>query len=161
MAAKRLNPMRVSILAVGQMRGTDEAALYGTYAKRIAQAGRRIGLDGLHVTEIKEQSGADDRLAAHLAERTNTFIIALDETGKDMNSRQLAGKIGAWRDDGCRELVFVIGAADGLRDDIRHNANLTLSLGRMTWPHMLARVLLAEQIYRAISILSGHPYHRD
>ncbi len=153
--------MRLSILAVGQMRGTGEAALYETYAKRIAQAGRQIGLDGLHATEIKEQSGADDRLAAHLADRANAFIIALDETGKDMSSRQLADKIGVWRDDGCRELVFIIGAADGLRDDIRQQANLTLSLGRMTWPHMLARVLLAEQIYRAISILSGHPYHRD
>ena len=153
--------MRVSILAVGQMRGHDEAPLYDTYAKRIAQAGRQIGLDGLHLTEIKEQANANEKLAAFLNERPNAFIVALDEVGKEMCSRDFAQKIGAWRDDGAREVIFVIGAADGLDEAMRQKANMCLSLGRLTWPHMLARVLLAEQIYRAISILSGHPYHRD
>lgn len=153
--------MRLSILAVGQMRGADEAALYDTYAKRIAQAGRHIGLDGLHLTEIKEQSGANEKLAAQIAARPQALIIALDETGKDISSRQWADKIGHWRDDGQGEVICVLGAADGLDDALRARADFCLSLGKMTWPHLLARALLAEQLYRAISILSGHPYHRD
>ena len=153
--------MRLSIVAVGQMRGADEAALYDTYAKRIAQSGRHIGLDGLHLTEVKEQSGANDKLAAHIAARPHALVIALDETGKDISSRQWADKIGHWRDDGHSEMICVLGAADGLNDALRNQADFCLSLGHMTWPHLLARALLAEQLYRAISILSGHPYHRD
>ena len=153
--------MRLSIVAVGQMRGADEAALYDTYAKRIAQSGRHIGLDGLHLTEIKEQSGANEKLAVQIAARPNALIVALDETGKDMGSRQWADKIGQWRDDGQSEMICVLGAADGLSAALRARADFCLSLGKMTWPHLLARALLAEQLYRAISILSGHPYHRD
>lgn len=153
--------MRLSILAVGQMRGASEAALFDIYAKRIAQAGRQLGFDGLHVTEIKEQKTANDKLAAALVGHTNAHIIALDETGKTMTSRQFAKVLGEWRDAGHRELVFVLGAADGLRADIRKAAHMSLSLGDMTWPHLLARALLAEQLYRGISILGGHPYHRD
>lgn len=153
--------MRLSILAVGQMRGADEAALYDTYAKRIAQSGRNIGLDGLHLTEIKEQSGANERLSAHLAGRPNALVIALDETGKEISSRQLADKIGHWRDEGHSEIICVLGAADGLNEALRQHADFCLSLGKLTWPHLLARALLAEQLYRTISILSGHPYHRD
>jgi 23S rRNA (pseudouridine1915-N3)-methyltransferase len=85
----------------------------------------------------------------------------LDETGKQLNSRQWADKIGHWRDDGHSEMMCVLGAADGLNEALRARADFCLSLGQMTWPHMLARVLLSEQIYRGISILSGHPYHRD
>ena len=153
--------MRLSILAVGQMRGTDEAALYDTYAKRIARSGPNIGLDGLHLTEIKEQSGANEKLSAHLAGRPNAFVIALDETGKEISSRQLADKIGHWRDEGHSEIICVLGAADGLNEALRQHADFCLSLGKLTWPHLLARALLAEQLYRTISILSGHPYHRD
>lgn len=153
--------MRLSIFAVGQMRGADEAALYDTYAKRIAQAGRQIGLDGLHLTEVKEQSGANEKLAAQIAARPKALIVALDERGMEMGSRQWAEKIGQWRDDGQSEMICVLGAADGLSEALRTRADFCLSLGRMTWPHLLARVLLAEQLYRGISILSGHPYHRD
>lgn len=153
--------MRLSILAVGQIRGSDEAALFDTYAKRIAQAGRHIGLDGLHLNEIKEQSGANEKLLAQLDARRDALIVALDETGKDMGSRQWAEKIGQWRDDGRGELICILGGADGLSQELRARADMCLSLGKMTWPHLLARALLAEQIYRAISILSGHPYHRD
>lgn len=153
--------MRLSILAVGQMRGADEAALYDTYAKRIAQAGRHIGLDGLHLNEIKEQSGANEKLAAALDSRPQALVVALDESGTEMSSRQWASKIGHWRDDGQSEIVCVLGAADGLNAALKARADVTLALGKMTWPHLLARALLAEQLYRAISILSGHPYHRD
>ena len=153
--------MRLSVLAVGHMRNTPEAPLYDTYAKRIAQTGRRVSLDGLHLSEIKEQANANAKLLAHLDTHKDALLVALDETGEDMSSRALAQKIADWRDDGTREVTFILGAADGLNDAIRQKATVTLSLGRMTWPHMLARLLLAEQIYRSISILSGHPYHRD
>lgn len=153
--------MKLTILAVGQMRGQAEAALYDTYAKRIAQAGRQLALDGLEVLEVKEQKTANDKLLNALEARPQAFIVALDETGKALDSRAFAGKLSTWRDDGVGELVFVLGAADGLSDALRARAHMKLSLGPMTWPHILARVLLAEQIWRGISILAGHPYHRD
>ena len=88
-------------------------------------------------------------------------VIALDERGKERSSRQIAERIGAWRDDGIRDLAFIIGGADGLAPSVRERADICLGLGRMTWPHMLVRGLIAEQIFRAQCILSGHPYHRD
>ncbi len=153
--------MRLSILAVGQMRGTAEAALYDTYAARIEPAGRNLGLSGPSLTEIKEQSSANDKLLQALTAKSDAMIIALDETGSTWTSRQLATKIGAWRDDGRREAVFVLGPADGLNNALRQKADISLSLGKMTWPHLLARAMLAEQLWRSVSILAGHPYHRD
>ena len=87
--------------------------------------------------------------------------VVLDERGKSFNSRDFAGQIGTWRDDGVAEIVFLIGGADGHDDAVRERADLLLSLGSLTWPHQLVRVLLAEQLYRAQQILAGHPYHRD
>ena len=87
--------------------------------------------------------------------------MALDERGRQLGSRDFAQKLGAWRDQGVAEIAFVIGGADGLAESLRRRADLTLSLGQMTWPHMLARAMLVEQIYRAQQILAGHPYHRD
>ena len=153
--------MKLAILAVGQLRGQDEAALYEAYGQRISAAGRNIAIDGPQLIEIKDQQGANEKLAAALDNRPQAFVVALDETGKQLNSRAFAQQLGAWRDDGIGELVFVLGAADGLSDAVRQRANMMLSLGPMTWPHLLARVLLAEQIWRGISILTGHPYHRD
>lgn len=153
--------MKLAILAVGQLRGQDEAALYEAYGQRIAAAGRNIAIDGPQLIEIKDQQGANEKLAAALDNRPQAFVVALDETGKQLSSRAFAQQLGAWRDDGIGELVFVLGAADGLSDAVRQRANMMLSLGPMTWPHLLARVLLAEQIWRGISILTGHPYHRD
>lgn len=153
--------MKLAILAVGQLRGQDEAALYEAYGQRIAGAGRNIAIDGPQLIEIKDQQGANEKLAAALDNRPQAFVVALDETGKQLSSRAFAQQLGAWRDDGIGELVFVLGAADGLSDAVRQRANMMLSLGPMTWPHLLARVLLAEQIWRGISILTGHPYHRD
>lgn len=153
--------MRLTILAVGQMRGSPEAALFDTYAERIPAAGRRLGLSGPELIEIKEHGDAQAKLTAALAARKNPFIIALDEGGVDCSSRQLAQKIAHWRDDGHSELVFLLGPADGLGDPLKKTAHMSLSLGKMTWPHLLARAMLAEQLWRAVSILSGHPYHRD
>ena len=88
-------------------------------------------------------------------------VIALDERGKLLSSPEFARKLGNWRDDGCRDLAILIGGADGLSPDLRSRADFTLSFGKMVWPHMLVRVMLAEQLYRAASILAGTPYHRD
>ena len=153
--------MRLTILAVGQMRGTPEAAVYDNYAARLEPSGRSIGLTGPQLIEIKEHGDAHEKLAIALDRLKGALIVALDETGKTWSSRQLAAHIGSWRDAGHRDVVFVFGPADGLNDSLRARADITLSLGKMTWPHLLARALMAEQLWRAVSILTGHPYHRD
>lgn len=153
--------MRLSVLAVGQMRGSPEAALYDTYAARIGPTGRAIGLDGPHLTEIKEHGDACAKLAKALDARPDALLVALDETGRAYGSRQLADTIGKWRDNGTREAIFLLGPADGLDDALRARSDVLLSFGKMTWPHLLARAMLAEQLWRAVSILAGHPYHRD
>ena len=152
--------MRLTVLAVGQMRGTDAAPLYDNYAKRIAQAGRQIGFDGLHITEIKEHHTAAAKLSAALDAHKGLTVL-LDETGSNWTSRQFADTLADWRDAGRGDVLFVIGPADGFDAALRARGDVTLSLGRMTWPHMLSRIMLTEQLWRAISILSGHPYHRD
>ena len=152
--------MRLAVLAVGQLRGSAEAPLYENYAKRISQSGRHIGFDGLHLTEIKDHAGAAGKLQATL-EGHNGLVVLLDETGDNWSSRQFADRLGGWRDDGRGDILFAIGPADGFDAEMKARADVTLSLGKMTWPHMLTRIMLAEQLWRAISILSGHPYHRD
>lgn len=89
------------------------------------------------------------------------IVVVLDERGRSLTSRDFAARIGNWRDEGAGEIVFLIGGADGHDEAVRTRADLLLSLGSMTWPHQLVRVLLAEQLYRAQQILAGHPYHRD
>lgn len=153
--------MKVSLLAVGQMRGQKEAALFETYAERISKTGRALALDGLGVTEIKDQAGANHKIETALNANPTAFVVVLDEGGRSLASRDFASQLAHWRDDGTREVIFVLGAADGLSDALRQRANLRMALGPMTWPHILARVLVAEQIWRAISILANHPYHRD
>jgi len=153
--------MKLSVLAVGQIRGQKEAPLFETYATRISKTGRALALDGLGLTEIKDQAGANSKIEAALEAAPNAFVVALDERGKSLASRAFSEKLAHWRDDGTREVIFVLGAADGLSETIRQRANMLIALGPMTWPHILARVLLAEQIWRAISILANHPYHRD
>jgi len=152
--------MRLSLLAVGQMRGTAAAPLYDDYATRIAKSGRTIGLDGLQLTEIKDHHDAPAKLHAAL-DAHKGFSIFLDEGGAGWTSRQMAENISHWRDTNRGDALFVIGPADGFPSDMKARADITLSLGKMTWPHMLARVMLAEQLWRAISILTAHPYHRD
>ena len=152
--------MQLAVLAVGQMRGMDEARLYQNYAKRIAQSGRQIGFDGLHLTEIKEHASASTKLLTALDSHQG-LIVLLDEGGENWTSRQFADRLAAWRDDGRGDALFVIGPADGFDAALKARGHITLSLGKMTWPHMLTRIMLAEQLWRAVSILSGHPYHRD
>ncbi len=137
--------MRLAIIARGRIGQCPEAELVERYAKRLRGT--------LSITEI----GDEAPWPRFEAGRT----VVLDETGKDMGSEALAALLGRWRDDGAREARFLIGAADGHDAATRAGADLLLGFGRATWPHMLVRAMLAEQLYRASTILAGHPYHRS
>ena len=139
--------MKLHIIARGKIGRSPEAELVARYAKRIAWP--------FVVTELPEGGGTIPPPITPVRE------VVLDERGKLLNSEAFAAVLGRWRDDGVREARFLIGAADGHDDRARAQADLLLALGVMTWPHMLARALLAEQLWRATSILAGHPYHRS
>jgi 23S rRNA (pseudouridine1915-N3)-methyltransferase len=152
--------MRLTVAAVGRWKAGPERGLFEHYARRIK-----------FPFELKEVEEKKKRHPAALKKRegelllakapAGAVIVALDEKGKPLSSAALAKKLGAWRDDGIRDVVFMIGGADGLDGTVKKRADLRLSFGAVTWPHLLIRGLLAEQIYRAESILSGHPYHRE
>ncbi|MHA1537324.1 MAG: 23S rRNA (pseudouridine(1915)-N(3))-methyltransferase RlmH [Alphaproteobacteria bacterium] len=151
--------MRITIAAAGRFRGGPERALFETYVKRL---GWLVALK-----EIEEKAKlAPKARRAKEAERLlgalpdGATLIALDETGSALSSRAFAGRIASWRDDGVGDLGFVIGGAEGLERALIERAALVLSLGPMTWPHLMVRAMLAEQLYRADAILRGHPYHR-
>jgi 23S rRNA (pseudouridine1915-N3)-methyltransferase len=138
--------LKLSILAHGRAGRSPEGELTERYVKRIPW--------GATVTELGE--GAPFPPPA-----PNSRTIALDERGKPLSSQQLADRLGRWRDEGVREVRFLIGPADGHAEATRTEADLLLAFGPATWPHLLARAMLAEQLYRAWSILAGHPYHRE
>ncbi|MBB3034394.1 23S rRNA (pseudouridine(1915)-N(3))-methyltransferase RlmH [Alteriqipengyuania lutimaris] len=138
--------MLLHIVARGKIGRSPEAELVDRYLARIAWDTK--------LTELPEIGG---RIPA---EKTPFRTIALDEKGRDLSSENLAKVLGDWRDGGIRECRFRIGAADGHSDDQRREADLLLAFGKATWPHLLARAMLAEQLFRATSILAGHPYHR-
>jgi 23S rRNA (pseudouridine1915-N3)-methyltransferase len=138
--------MKLHVIARGRIGRSPEADLVDRYTRRIAWPFR--------MTELPDQGGTAP------APLTPTREVLLDERGKMMSSEQFAALLGRWRDDGVREARFWIGAADGHPDAARERADLLLGFGAMTWPHMLARAMLAEQLWRATSILAGHPYHR-
>jgi 23S rRNA (pseudouridine1915-N3)-methyltransferase len=151
--------MQIEILAIGRVRAGPERELYKSYADRI-----RWPLILRELEEKRRLPTAELKLreAALLLEALpgDAATVALDETGKELSSEQFAKQLGRWRDDGRAKIAFMIGGADGLAGEVRDRADLVLSLGRQTWPHMLVRAMLAEQIYRAQQILAGHPYHR-
>jgi 23S rRNA (pseudouridine1915-N3)-methyltransferase len=160
--------MRLLLICVGRPKAGPERDLAARYVERAAAAGRAIGFSGVELREAGESRAArpDDRkreeaqaIRGWLMPRAN--VIALDENGKQMTSRGLATELGRARDQGIVSAAFVIGGPDGLEPAFLASASLTLSLGAMTWPHQLVRIMAAEQIYRAVTILSGHPYHRD
>ncbi len=154
--------MRIVIAAVGRAKAGPEKALFEHYRDRIQKP---FSLELKEVEEKRSLRGAELKSseAALLTAATpkGALVIALDERGKSMASPEFADIIGGWRDEGQRQLAFLIGGADGLDESVRDRARLTLSFGGQTWPHMLVRGLLAEQIYRAQCILGGHPYHRQ
>jgi 23S rRNA (pseudouridine1915-N3)-methyltransferase len=139
--------MLLHIVARGRIGRSPEGELVDRYLKRVTWPTR--------ITELPDTGGRVPDPQAAL--RT----IILDEKGESLPSRVLAERLGAWRDDGIREARFMIGAADGFGDADRAQADLLLSFGHATWPHMMARAMLAEQLWRATSILANHPYHRE
>ncbi len=144
--------MKTHILAIGKLKGAY-AELCAEYAKRLT--------DPVVIKELTAPTQEAEGKALLAALPPKAYVVILDERGKDLSSRELADKLAAWKDQGARELAFVIGGADGLTEAIKAKASFSLGLGRKTWPHKLARVMLLEQLYRAQQINSGHPYHRD
>jgi 23S rRNA (pseudouridine1915-N3)-methyltransferase len=156
--------LRLIIVSVGRLRDAPDAALARDYITRAANAGRQIGFKAVELTEVEAKPHGDVRLEAQALFRATPDDgrrILLDERGAEWSSRQLAEKLARWRDDGVPNVTFWIGGADGVSQSVRDNADEKLAFGRQTWPHRLVRVMIAEQVYRALTILCGTPYHRD
>jgi 23S rRNA (pseudouridine1915-N3)-methyltransferase len=159
--------MRLAVLAIGRVKAGPDRELAERYCERAAKAGRSLGFKTIDIIELAESRAqrASDRIAeegAALAKHltSDAAIVALDEAGTAITSEGFAAQLGKWRDGGRETVFFIIGGADGLSPDIRRRADLTLAFGKVTWPHQLVRIMLLEQLYRAVTILSGHPYHR-
>ncbi|THD78040.1 MAG: 23S rRNA (pseudouridine(1915)-N(3))-methyltransferase RlmH [Phenylobacterium sp.] len=154
--------MKITLLAIGRLGRSPETELVKLYAERATAAGRALGLGPVEVVEVESRkpgkAAEAEALKPHLAD---AHLIACDEHGKAMASRPFAEEIAKLRDQGVRRLVLVIGGADGLDPGLLQAAKARLAFGPQTWPHALARAMLAEQVYRAVSILAGSPYHRD
>ncbi|ROU02776.1 23S rRNA (pseudouridine(1915)-N(3))-methyltransferase RlmH [Histidinibacterium lentulum] len=155
--------MKVVIAAVGRQRAGPEKALWDDYLLRFDRTGRALGLGPARLVEVEDRKGGGPEAEAALLDRAvpgGAALCVLDERGRGMTSPGFAELLGGWRDAGRGEAAFVIGGADGVAPGFRERADLMLSFGAMVWPHMLARVMLAEQLYRAAAILAGTPYHR-
>jgi 23S rRNA (pseudouridine1915-N3)-methyltransferase len=154
--------LRITLLAVGRLARSAETELVKTYVERATNAGRSLGLGPVEVIEVESRkpgkAAEAEVLRPHLSD---AHVIACDEHGPARPSRAFAEEIATLRDRGVRRLVFVIGGADGLDREVLAAANGKLAFGPQTWPHALARAMLAEQVYRAVTILAGSPYHRD
>lgn len=159
--------MRMIVAAVGRLKQGPETELSGRYAKRAAQTGRQLGLRDLDIIEIRESRAAEasKRMLEESIALANVIppeaaVVLLDSHGDNLDSAALAGRLAHWRDKNLPAAVFVIGGPDGLSPSLHQKAELKLAFGAATWPHQLVRVMLLEQLYRAATILSGHPYHR-
>jgi len=160
--------MHIVIAAVGRLKQGPERELAERYRKRAADAGRSVGLTAFDVIEIRE-SRADNvgrrmleesiAIANLIPERAVTVL--LDERGESVSSASFAGHLQGWRSQDRPAAVFIIGGADGLAPSLRERASLAIAFGAATWPHQLVRIMLLEQLYRAVTMLSGHPYHRS
>jgi 23S rRNA (pseudouridine1915-N3)-methyltransferase len=159
--------MRIIVAAVGRLKQGPETELSARYRKRAAQTGRQIGLRDVEIIEIRESRAGDagkrmieESIALASIIPQNAVVVVLDSRGENLDSSALATQLGRWREDSRTATVFLIGGADGLAASLGEKASLRLSFGKATWPHQLVRVMLLEQIYRATTILTGHPYHR-
>ncbi len=155
--------MRISIVAVGRLRAGPEKTLLDDYLTRFDRTGRSLGLGPARVIEVEDKKNAGMGAEAALLRKAlpkGAVICTLDERGRMMSSPDFAKKLGGWRDAGRQDLALIIGGADGIDPNLRAEADFSISFGAMVWPHMMVRVMLAEQLYRAATILSGGPYHR-
>ena len=155
--------MRLHLCVVGRLRKGPEKALVDDYLDRASKTGRAMGLGPVSVVEVEAKKGGGMAAEAALLRRAlpaGALSCVLDERGSRMSSPAFAEQIAKWRDIGRQDVAFMIGGADGIDPALRAEADFALSFGEMVWPHMLARVMLAEQLYRATAILAGTPYHR-
>ena len=154
--------MKLKIAAVGRLRSGPEADLVSDYLDRFDKTGRALGLGPVTFQEVEAKKGgmAAEAVLLDKAISGSNLVCSLDERGKTLSSPAFADLLAKWRDEGRGEVAFVIGGADGIDPSLRAKADFSLSFGQMVWPHMLVRVMLAEQLYRAASILAGAPYHR-
>jgi 23S rRNA (pseudouridine1915-N3)-methyltransferase len=159
--------MRLVIIAIGRLKQGPERELAERYRERFDDIGRKLGFRGLAIHEIPESRAGDaarriaeEAAAISAAIPEKSVLVALDERGDNIDSTVFARHLGRWRDQSVADTIFVIGGADGLSPDLRRKAKLSVAFGSATWPHQMVRVMLLEQIYRAATILAGHPYHR-
>lgn len=148
--------LHIDIIAGGRAKSAPETVLAESYLTRARDAGRALGFASFALTEIDERK--PDKMI-ELA-RASPLVVALDERGKSLSSEAFAHQLAQWRDVGETRVLFAIGGPDGLPAEVKKAARLTLAFGTQTWPHLLVRTMLAEQLYRAVTILGGHPYHR-
>ena len=159
--------MRILLIAVGRLKQGQERELAASYHKRAEKIGRAFGLREIEIVEIRESRAADAErrrveesiaIANLLPERAT--IVILDERGQSLDSATFASMLREWRVEDRPDVCFLIGSADGLAASLSERAQLKLAFGKATWPHQLVRIMLLEQLYRAGTILAGHPYHR-
>lgn len=160
--------MKLKIIAIGKLKSGPESELFSRYLERARRSGVQLGFSAVILQEYQEDKSATakqrkSREGIQLMSSVSqgSSLLAFDENGDDLTSEQFAKYIADNRDNGIDEMAFVIGGPDGQGQELLMRANKTIRLGSMTWPHQIARILLAEQIYRAMTILSGHPYHRS
>ena len=160
--------MRIVVATVGRLKQGPERELAERYRKRATDAGRKAGVSGIDVIEIKESRAGDS--ARRMLEESiaianvipeDAAVLILDGRGENLSSSALAGRLQSWRAQDTSTVVFIVGGHDGLAPRLREKSALAIAFGAATWPHQLARIMLLEQIYRAITIMTGHPYHRS
>lgn len=158
----------IRLAAVGRLKSGPEADLVADYARRAMPLARALGFGGFALREVEAPKSLDGaqrqaREGALLLEAAagSGMCVAFDERGDEIDSAGFANRLAGWRDNGVGTIAFLIGGADGLSSGARDACRMAISFGRMTWPHMLARTMACEQIYRAMTILAGHPYHRS
>jgi 23S rRNA (pseudouridine1915-N3)-methyltransferase len=159
--------MRLVVVSIGRLKQGPERELAERYRARFDDIGRKLGFRGIEIHEIPESRARDavTRMAEEAAAISGaipekSILVALDERGDNLDSAGFAKHLGRWRDESMAQTIFAIGGADGLSPDLRRKAKLRIAFGSATWPHQMVRVMLLEQIYRAATILAGHPYHR-
>jgi len=159
--------MRFSFFCIGRMKAGADKDLFDRYLDRARKTGRGLGVGDIVLTELPESRAqrpadrkAEEAAGILAALPTGARVVVLDENGRNLTSADFSGRLEAWKDEGVADIAFAIGGADGHGQELLQRADLKLALGAMTWPHQIARILLAEQVYRAMTIQSGHPYHR-
>jgi 23S rRNA (pseudouridine1915-N3)-methyltransferase len=160
--------MRIVVAAVGRLKPGPDRELAERYRDRALKAGRLLGLRGLDIIEVKESRArepdrriTEEAIALAGAIPDDAVKVVLDSRGQNASSDTFAQRIRAWREGGRQDVCFIVGSADGVAAGLRDAADLSIAFGSATWPHQLVRIMLMEQIYRAMTILSGHPYHRE